>query len=419
MSHLKHSCNVCGYQYDDAAHDTPFDCLPSDWYCPLCGVDKAQFSPMDDNAVQAQQSTNHIVVIGAGLAGFAVVDALRSANLPVTLISSDDADRYHKPMLSTAISQHKTPADLVRMTGEQAAQAGGFTLLSNTTVTHIDTANKTLTSSAGDIHYTHLVLAIGAQPIIPEALRSVRSHQVNHLADFTKLQNALDKPKRIGIIGGGMVGCELAEDLVRAGHQVSLIDRHTTPLSSLLPSQAGARLLDALTGIGVLFIGEADILSASGEASITLHILQNDRQSTHDFDEIIIATGLVVDETLPASAHLAMDKSGIIVNPTTLQTSTPDIYALGDCISIDGAPCRYVMPHRAQAAAISAQILGNDAPYTHKPPMIRLKNKSISIQATGTPAAVGDWQVQSDTDDTLILEKYHDGAHIATLTVKS
>ena len=58
-------------------------------------------------------------------------------------------------------------------------------------------------------------------------------------------------PARVAVVGGGMVGCELAEDLARAGHRVSLLDRHAYPLAGLLPEAAGRRLLAAQRALGI------------------------------------------------------------------------------------------------------------------------------------------------------------------------
>ncbi|MFP3354042.1 hypothetical protein R0K04_22025, partial [Pseudoalteromonas sp. SIMBA_153] len=65
-----------------------------------------------------------VVIIGAGLAGWHVIDAIRAKDteIPITLITADSGDRYHKPMLTMAISQNKRASDLVRASGSEAAK---------------------------------------------------------------------------------------------------------------------------------------------------------------------------------------------------------------------------------------------------------------------------------------------------------
>ena len=80
------------------------------------------------SAENSEVSNNGIVIIGAGLAGWHVIDAIRAKDkdIPITLITADSGDRYHKPMLTMAISQKKSAADLVRATGVDAAEAAEY-----------------------------------------------------------------------------------------------------------------------------------------------------------------------------------------------------------------------------------------------------------------------------------------------------
>lgn len=127
-----------------------------------------------------------VIIIGAGLAGWHVIDAIRAKdkNIPITLITADSGDRYHKPMLTMAISQKKSAADLVRATGIDAAKAAQVTLLANTQVTDIDTAAQTVQlisalrsdpvyTNYATISYDKLVLAMGAHPIFPKAYQEL------------------------------------------------------------------------------------------------------------------------------------------------------------------------------------------------------------------------------------------------------
>ena len=419
----KFICCACGHIYDEALGEpdnglpagTRFEDVLDDWQCSLCGVKKSNFEPYEDPQNTPTTAFNHagrgVVIVGAGLAGWAVADALRALDKDViiTMITADGGDRYHKPMLSVAISQGKTRTDLVRMTGEKSATDNAITLLAHTHVTHIDTHAKVLSTTWGDVVYDKLVLAIGANPAYPPSINKDLVWHVNHLDEFHNLQLRLSAPKNIAIVGAGMIGVELAEDLISAGHTVALIDVNPYPLSALLPKIAGERILSAICNKGVTWLGFSMVKSIS-KTKMNYEICLFDRKSEttalYYFDEVVIATGLSVDEQLPTQAGLIFDKqTGIAVNKQTLQTSVPDIYALGDCISIDGVPCRYVAPHRLQATTIAHEILGlPHAGYVHKPPMIRLKNKCINVTANGNPASVGDWQVIKNEDGELSLE---------------
>ena len=407
---------------------------------------------VENPSVAASKASKGIVIIGAGLAGWHVIDAIRAKDkdVPITLITTDSGDRYHKPMLTMAISQKKSAADLVRATGTDAAKAAQVTLLANTQVTDIDPASQTVQlisalrsdpvyTNYATISYDKLVLAMGAHPIFPRSLPEDLVWHVNHIERFGQLQEKLATgSQRVAIIGAGMVGTEIAEDLLKAGHQVTLIDLNDAPLSQMLPTKATARIAQAVKSQGINFLGGCQvsgvIRNSEGElqvsyepiASTTECVDSEQADATHSetlvVDHVIASTGLTVDGKLPTAAGVEFNRrTGIEVDAPTLRTTTDNIYAIGDCMSINGVACRYVAPLRAQAATIADDILGLEhSGYDHKPPMIRLKNKAISVMVTGVPQANGNWQVTTESVDELIMDLLDDNNAIsATVTIKA
>jgi len=393
-----------------------------------------------------------VIIIGAGLAGWHVIDAIRAKDteIPITLITADSGDRYHKPMLTMAISQNKRASDLVRASGSEAAKTAEVTLLANTQVTDIDPVSQTVqvrfTAQSDDalttIGYEKMVLAMGAHPIFPKSLPQDLVWHVNHIERFSQLQEKLAAgSQHVAIVGAGMVGTEIAEDLLKAGHKVTLIDLNDTPLSQMLPAKATARIAKAIESQGIQFLGGYQVSAVTrvgsndddSEDAEKLQVdyapLSSDADNTDTqplepliVDHVIASTGLTVDEQLPAAAGVEFDRrTGIVVDATTLRTNAANIYAIGDCMSINGVACRYVAPLRAQAATIADDILGHEhSGYDHKPPMIRLKNKAISVMVTGVPQAAGNWQVKSESDDELIMDLIDDNEVVsATLTIKA
>ncbi|WP_201587902.1 FAD-dependent oxidoreductase [Psychrobacter jeotgali] len=391
-----------------------------------------------------------VVIIGAGLAGWHVIDAIRSKDkdIPITLVTADDGDRYHKPMLTMAISQNKRPEDLVRATGVDAAKAANITLLANTQVSDIDATNQQLHlisalrsdpvyTNYATIGYDKLVLAMGAHPIFPKSLPQDLVWDVNHIERFGQLQEQLAAGSQsVAIVGAGMVGTEIAEDLLKAGHKVTLIDLNEAPLSQMLPAKATARIAKAIESQGIQFLGGYQVTGVTRDDDHKLQVsyapLDSDNESdepseTITVDHVIASAGLLVDAKLPTAAGIDFDRrTGIVVDAATLRTQSEHsksayIYAIGDCMSIDGVACRYVAPLRAQAATIADDILGHEHEgYEHKPPMIRLKNKAISVMVTGVPQAQGNWQVKTESADELIMDLLNESNKVqATLTIKA
>ena len=202
-----------------------------------------------------------IVVLGSGLAGYTLVRELRKLDrdAAITLITRDSGNYYSKPMLSNALAQGKTAQALVITAAAGMAEQLGFSLLQHTEVLGIDRAQKQLHTSSGTIGYDRLVLALGADPIrLPlqgDAADAVMS--VNDLADYAKFRGALETVRQeaghVAIMGGGLIGCEFANDLATAGYAVTIIDPTAYPLSGLLPEHAGRQLIDPLAAQGVAF----------------------------------------------------------------------------------------------------------------------------------------------------------------------
>ena len=301
-------------------------------------------------------------------------------------------------------------------------------MLAHTQVSDIDAASQTLqlvSANRSDpantnyavINYDKLVLAMGAHPIFPKSLPESLVWHVNHIERFGQLQEKLSTgSQHVAIVGAGMVGTEIAEDLLKAGHKISLIDLNDAPLAQMLPAKATARIRQAIESQGIEFLGGYQVTDVVRNEDDRLEVsyepLENvqGQANTMTVDHVIASTGLVVDDKLPAAAGIEFNpRTGIVVDAPTLRTNANNVYAIGDCMSIDGVACRYVAPLRAQAATIADDILGHaHAGYDHKPPMIRLKNKAFAVTVVGVPQATGNWQVKTETTDELVMELFDD-----------
>ena len=418
-------CRACGYVYDEAKGDpdsglapgTRFEDIPDDWMCPLCGVTKADFEPwtapvaaVSPGAGRAAPRGVGVVIVGGGLAGWSVAGAIRAldAAVPVTLVSACAADVYHKPELSVALSRGMTAETLRRETGAEAAARLNIRLEPETFAIGIEPGRHTLRTTRGPLRYTQLVLAQGARPVELPGLPPELCWRVNDLRGWNRLQQALaGKPQRIAIVGAGMVGCELAEDLVRAGHAVTLVSLTDLPLQPLLPDPAAALLQANLQGIGIRFLGGTTVQAVARDGAALR--VTTDKGETIEVDHVVSAAGLATETRLSRSAGLAFDR-GIVVEAATLRTSEPDIYALGDCISIAGVPCRFIEPIGRQAEAIAHGVLGRaHEGYRHAAPVIRLKTRSTPLVIHGAPVPGVAWTMAGDGEGTLRMEQWLEG----------
>ena len=396
-------CRACGLIYDEGKGDedsglaagTRFADIPDDWACPLCGVTKADFEPyVAEPMEQVRRSvatgvaprtrrSAGTVIVGAGRAGWLMAQELRAqdATLPITLVTACNGDVYDKPLLSVAMARGIAADKLPREKGAAAALRLNIKLLANTDAIRITPSSRQLRTSRGTLRYQHLVLAHGAQarelPQFPPAL----CWRINHLQAYAKFCKALGgSRKSVAVVGAGLIGCELANDLALAGHSVTLLDVAARPLAAVLQEAQSAQLLQAwcslpltfMGGVHISFVRAADALDPSGKKQIT-----TDSGQTLTVDHIILAAGLQTPNQLALSAGLAWN-NGIDVQPETLATNVAGIHALGDCIAINGQVSRYIEPIGRQAKTIAASIVGGQPkPYTMSRALLRIKTTSL------------------------------------------
>jgi len=340
-----------------------------------------------------------IVVLGSGLAGYTLVRELRKLDrdAEITLISHDSGDFYSKPMLSNALAQGKTAGSLVTTAATEMAEQLGITLLPHTEVLAIDRERKELQTSAGVFEYYRLVLALGADPIrLPlqgDAADAVIS--VNDLTDYARFRSALASAKTVAIIGGGLIGCEFANDLAGAGYAVTVIDPTAYPLSGLMPEQAGRQLLAPLSALGVSWrFGAAVKAVDSAATGYALTLTDGTALST---DLVLSAVGLRPRTELACSAGLTVNR-GIAVD-AQLRSSDSDIYALGDCAEIGGRVLPYVLPIMHAARALARVLAGEDArvefpamPVVVKTPAHPVAVLPVARDAPGTWVSLAEGQ---------------------------
>lgn len=391
-------CHACGYIYDEAEGDpdsglaagTRFEDIPDDWACPLCGVTKSDFEPysapsLDELRARAggaapvakRGGTPGVLIVGGGRAGWQMAEALRAldAALPITLVSACAADVYDKPLLSVAVARQMDPGKLVKETGANAAKRLGVRLLAHTHAVRICPDTRCLRTTRGTLRYDQLVLAHGAQAALPPTLPAAHCWRINHLGAYQRLRAALgDTAKDVVIVGAGLIGSELANDLALGGHRITLLDVMAQPLARWPGEQAGAPLLEAWKDLPIHFVGGVQVAGVEklgGGYRITTACGQK-----FVADQVIAAAGLTTPPRLAHSAALAWN-NGIAVDAATLRTSDERIHALGDCITINGQTSRFIEPIARQARAIAAHICGGEpAPFEAKPAVVRVKTTS-------------------------------------------
>lgn len=344
-----------------------------------------------------------VVIIGSGLAGYNVARELRKldAQVPLLVISRDHAGFYSKPMLSNALASKKTVATLVMKSADKMAAELNAHVLAHTGVQQVDTINRTLQLSNGDtVVYRDLVLALGADPIrLPlqgDAADSVLS--VNDLDDFAKFAESLDTAangqpvKRVAILGGGLIGCEFANDLLARGIRPTVLDLADRALGRLLPPQSSDWLQSKLEAGGAAFRFGVAAKSIDKHPSGQGLVVTLSDDSTIDADLVLSAIGLKPRTALAAQAGLAVNR-GVVVDQT-LKSSADHVYAVGDTAEVAGLNLPFVMPIMQQARALAATLAGNTTQVIYPAMPVVVKTPACpTVVCPPTVGAQGRWLV--------------------------
>lgn len=335
-----------------------------------------------------------IVIIGSGLAGYTLAKELRklAPAPPLHIITRDDGAFYSKPMLSNALAKGKTAQTLATASAEQMAAQLHAVIWTHTEVTAIDVAARTVTARGETVRYDKLVMAVGAQPIRPPLAGDAAAavYSVNNLADYARFRERIEHARRIAVIGPGLIGCEFANDLVVAGKEVTVIGPGDEPLDRLLPPQAGRALREALAAAGVtwrLGVGVQGVERRDNE-----FVLQLSDGTACAADAVLAAIGLQPNRDLAQRAGIAT-KRGIVVD-RYLESSAPDVFALGDCAEVEGLVLPFVMPIMQAARALAKTLSGTRTAVSYPAMPVVVKTPAHAVVVSPPrPGSEGRWEV--------------------------
>ncbi|PXX93375.1 FAD-dependent oxidoreductase [Marinobacter vulgaris] len=351
-----------------------------------------------------------IVIVGTGLSGYTLAREIRKQDrdTAIVMVTADDGSSYSKPMLSTGFTKGKEADELAQASADAMVEQLNLELRAYTTVTGIDADAHELVLGDERLGYSKLVLAWGADVIRLAIPGDGQEHvfSINDLMDYRAFRKALQGKKRVAIMGAGLIGCEFANDLRNGDYQVDVIAPSDTLMPGLLPPAAAKAVQSRLENLGVRFHLETvvDHIAAQGHG-VDLTLANGEHL---DADLVISAVGLRPRKELAEAAGLATNR-GIVVN-RALETSAPDIYALGDCAEVDGHVLLYVMPLMTCARALAKTLAGERTEVTYGTMPVMIKTPCCPTAVCPPPPdAPGTWDVDADGEDVRALFRSESG----------
>ena len=345
-----------------------------------------------------------IVIIGSGFAARQLVKNIRKqdAEIPLTLIAADSMDEYNKPDLSHVISRGQHADDLTLQSAGEFAEQYNLRLFPHTWVNDVDAENHRVKSLDKQWRYDKLVLATGATPFIPPVPGRELMLTLNSQREYGAAQSQLRDARRVLIVGGGLIGCELAMDFCRAGKAVTVVDNAASVLAALMPPEVSSRLQHRLTGMGVHLMLKTQLEGLEHTADGIRVSL--DRQRVITVDAVVAAAGLRPETSLARHAGLQINR-GVVVN-SQLQTSDPAIYALGDCAEINGTVMPFLQPILLSAMCLSKNLLAQTGELKLPPMLVKVKTPDLPLHLAGdTRREDLTWNIVAAKEDEIITLK--------------
>lgn len=311
-----------------------------------------------------------VVVVGAGLAGLRTAESLRDKGYDGELVLVGDEVHlpYDRPPLSKQVLRGEKEPMLLRP--EEAYPELRLDLRLGLSVTGLDPAARTVATSEGAIGYDHVVIATGATP---RRLPGAPGLVLRTLDDARALAPSLAQGKRIGVIGAGLIGCEVAASARTKGAEVHVVDLLPKPLVRVLGEAVADRVQALHEEHGVVFHLGTSVTHAAADR------LELSDGTVLEVDALLEAMGATPTVGWMAGSGLAL-ADGVVCD--AVGQAAEGVWAVGDVARWDGTRHEHWTSASDQAAVVAGAILGSREPLT-APPYWWSDQYDVKLQGLG------------------------------------
>ncbi|MFQ5598601.1 MAG: FAD-dependent oxidoreductase [Nitrospiria bacterium] len=325
-----------------------------------------------------------LLVVGNGMAAMTTVEAIlkKKPELAITIFGDEQQPNYNRILLSNVLAG-KTDAEKIILHPKAWYAEHGIDLRQGISVTSIDAETKTVRDASGEATpYDRLLLATGGIPVVPPIEGSEKEgvFVFRTLADTEKIVAAASREMEAVVIGGGLLGLEAARGLINYGLSVTVVHLADRLMEQQLDGTGAALLKQEIERMGIRVLLGTTAEKISGETSVT-----EVRLSTGEIlpaGMVVVCTGTRPNTSITHTAGVKV-KRGIVVDDR-METSIPDIFAVGDVIEHRGRTYGLIAPLKEQAGVIADAIAGQDRKrYAGTLCATTLKVAGISLTSAG------------------------------------
>ena len=341
-------------------------------------------APALDKALRA--GVQRVVIIGNGVAGMGVAEALRrdSPGVQIDVVGNEPFAFYNRMGIARLVVD-KGGLEALQLVPPDWPEKQRVSVHRGVVAQRIDRAERRVHLAGGRVlAYDKLVLATGARSVTPDEdfLKHRNAFVLRSAEDAQAIRHYVDRAKarRAVVVGGGVLGVETADALHHLGLKVTLLQRGDRLMNSQLDAQGGAMLQGYLESLGIQVVTQAAVLRYEGQPMLQAAQLAHGPRVKGDL--FVAALGIRANTFLAEQAGLALADNGIRVD-SRMRSSDPDVLAVGDVAELQGTPRGLWPIGSAHAATAAATILGDDIPYATPRIVLQLKCEGIDLRSQG------------------------------------
>lgn len=342
---------------------------------PTSAVDKARLA-----------GVRHVVIVGNGVAGMGVAEALRrhSASVRIDVVGSEPFAFYNRMGIGRLVYD-SAGVDGLLLVPPDWPEKHDVQVHRGVVAARIDRAARCVHLAGGKVlPYDRLVLATGARSTPPDGsfMNHANAFMLRTAEDAQAIRHHVGRAKsrRAVVVGGGVLGVEAADALHHLGLKVTLLQRADRLMNAQLDAEGGARLKGYLESIGIQVATGVSVVGYEGQPLLQAAQLAHGPRVKGDL--FVAALGIQANTFLAREAGLALGDNGVRVD-SHMRSSDPDIYAVGDVAELKGTPRGLWPIGVAHAATAAASILGEDRPYATPRIVLQLKCEGIDLRSQG------------------------------------
>ncbi|WP_129728045.1 nitrite reductase large subunit NirB [Ectobacillus funiculus] len=303
-----------------------------------------------------------LVLVGNGMAGVRCIEEILQHNpdaFEITIFGSEPHVNYNRILLSTVLQGSTSVADIV-INDRDWYEQNNIQLFSGETVAAIDTEKKVIkTDQDRQVPYDILILATGSVPFMLPLPGADKDGVIafRTIEDCQTMVETAKQYKKAVVIGGGLLGLEAARGLLNLGMDVHVVHIADYLMERQLDRTAAKMLQAELEAQGMKFLLEKHTAEIAGEDRVERLVFKDGTEVEADL--VVMAVGVRPNVRLAQESGIEVNRA-IVVNDY-LETSVPNVYAVGECVEHRGMVYGLVKPLYEQGKILAKRICGIDS----------------------------------------------------------